>query len=97
MTKFKKVTDAYGMKVFTDTGYFFGEIDEAVIEDGVVKSWKIKAISGSIIAKTVKNAKGVVIPHRFFKAFGDIILVENIDIGGKTSENTEPKNPEEDF
>jgi sporulation protein YlmC with PRC-barrel domain len=75
------MTDVYEMKVFTDAGYFFGEIEEALVEDNRIKSWKIKAVPGSLLSSKVKDAKGVIIPQKFFKAFGDIIIVQDVDFG----------------
>lgn len=86
MARFKRVSDVYDMKVFTDTGYFFGEVEEALIEENRIKSWKIKAVPGSLLSSKVKDAKGVIIPQKFFKAFGDIIVVKDIDFGSSSSE-----------
>ena len=86
MARFKRITDVYEMKVFTDQGYFFGEIEEALIEENRIKSWKIKAVPGSLLSSKVKDAKGVIIPQKFFKAFGDIIIVQDVDFGPTGSE-----------
>ena len=37
MARFKRLTDVYEMKVFTDSGYFFGEVEEALIEENRIK------------------------------------------------------------
>lgn len=89
MARFKRISDVYEMKVFTDSGYFFGEIEEALIEENKIKNWKIKAVAGSLLANKVKDAKGVVIPHKFFKAFGDIIIIQEVDLGGNSAEGEE--------
>lgn len=81
MARFKRISDVYDMKVFTDSGYFFGEIEEALIEENRIKSWKIKAVPGSLLSSKVKEAKGVIVPQKYFKAFGDIIIVQDIDFG----------------
>ena len=86
MARFKRLTDVYEMKVFTDSGYFFGEVEEALIEENRIKSWKIKAVPGSLLSSKVKDAKGVIIPQKFFKAFGDIIVVQDVDFGSPSSE-----------
>lgn len=86
MARFKRMSDVYDMKVFTDTGYFFGEVEEALIEDNRVKSWKIKAVPGSMLSSKVKDAKGVIIPHKFFKAFGDIIIIQEVDFGSSSED-----------
>ncbi len=87
MARFKRISDVYEMKVFTDSGYFFGEVEEALIEDNRVKNWKIKAVPGSLLSSKVKDAKGVVIPQKFFKAFGDIIIIQDVNFGGTESES----------
>lgn len=89
MARFKRISDVYDMKVFTDTGYFFGEIEEALIEENTIKSWKIKAVAGSLLSSKVKDAKGVIVPQKFFKAFGDIIIIQDIDFGATSSEAEE--------
>jgi sporulation protein YlmC with PRC-barrel domain len=89
MARFKRITDVYEMKVFTDSGYFFGEIEEALIEENRIKSWKIKAVPGSLLSSKIKDAKGVIIPQKFFKAFGDIIIVQDVEFGTSTDEEAE--------
>lgn len=89
MARFKRISDVYEMKVFSDSGYFFGEIEEALIEENRIKSWKIKAVPGSLLSSKVKDAKGVIIPQKFFKAFGDIIIIQDVDFGGPSPEGDE--------
>jgi sporulation protein YlmC with PRC-barrel domain len=89
MARFKRITDVYEMKVFTDSGYFFGEIEEALIEDNRIKSWKIKAVPGSLLSAKVKDAKGVIIPQKFFKAFGDVVIIQDVDFGTPSAEEEE--------
>ena len=90
MSKFKKLKESYGMKVFNEEGYFFGEVEEAILEDNKIKSWKIKSLGGSVLEKNIKSAKGVIVPHTFLTAFGDIIIIKNIEVGGDTSKIVEP-------
>ena len=90
MVNFNKLGEVYGMKVFTDSGYFFGEIEEAIIEENRIKSWKIKSLPNSILSKNIKDAKGIILPYKYFRAFGDIIIVRNIELGGKTTSMEEP-------
>lgn len=86
MARFKRLTDVYEMKVFTDAGYFFGEIEEALIEENRIKSWKIKAVPGSLLSNKVRDAKGVIVPQKFFRAFGDIIIIQELDFGNSGQE-----------
>ena len=90
MAKFNKLGETYGMKVFTELGYFFGEIEEAIIEDNRIKSWKIKSLPSSLLSKNIKDAKGIILPHKYFRSFGDIIIIRNVEIGGNSAVNQEP-------
>ena len=36
MLKLKKISDVYEMKVFTDTGEFFGEVEESILASNKV-------------------------------------------------------------
>lgn len=75
MLKIKQLTDTYEMQVFTDTGDYFGDIDEALISGNKVISWRIKATRSSFLSRILGTAKGVVIPHHLVKAVGDIMIV----------------------
>jgi sporulation protein YlmC with PRC-barrel domain len=89
MARFKRISDVYEMKVFTDSGYFFGEIEEALIDENRIKSWKIKAVAGSLLSSKVKDVKGVIIPQKFFKAFGDIVIIQDVEFGSGGAEEVD--------
>tara|TARA_Y100000310_G_C20394411_1_gene674363 strand:+ start:572 stop:802 length:231 start_codon:yes stop_codon:yes gene_type:complete len=61
----KKISEAVGMQVFTDSGDFFGEIEEAVLIKNKIEGWKVRATRGSFLVKALGGAKGVVIPHQY--------------------------------
>jgi len=71
----KKVSEAVGMQVFTDSGDFFGEIEEAVLVKNKIEGWKVRATRGSFLVKALGGAKGVVIPHQLVKAIGSVCIV----------------------
>jgi len=88
--KIKKITDVINKKVFTDTGDYFGEIEETNLIENKVDSWRIR-ISGSM-GSFLGGAKGVIIPHQFVKAVGDIVIVSRANLpleeGDETVEQT---------
>ena len=45
----RKVTDVIGLKAFTDSGDFFGEVEEANLMDNKIDGWRIK-VGGSVIS-----------------------------------------------
>ncbi len=75
MLKLKRISETYGLKVYTDMGEYFGDIDEAVVLDNKVYGWRVKATRNSYLAKTVAGAKGVLVPHQLVKAIGDIMII----------------------
>ena len=88
--KIKKITDVINKKVFTDTGDYFGEIEETNLIENKVDSWRIR-ISGSM-GSFLGGAKGVIIPHQFVKAVGHIVIVSRANLpleeGDETVEQT---------
>ncbi len=89
MLKLKKISDTYGLKVYTDAGEYFGDIDEAIIVDNRVYGWRVKATRGSYLAKTVAGAKGVLVPHQLVKAIGDVVIISKAAIPTREEETTE--------
>lgn len=78
MLKIKKITEVIGRKVYTDTGDFFGEVEESNLVENKVESWRIR-VAGSM-ANFLGGARGVIIPHQFVKAVGDIIIVSRANL-----------------
>lgn len=67
-----------GKKVFTDTGDLFGEIEEAILAENKIDSWRIRV--SREMAKSLNGARGVVIPHQFVKAIGDVFVVNRASL-----------------
>ena len=75
MLKMKKITDTYDMKVFTDTGEYFGDIEESILTKNKVFGWRVRATKSSFLSKVLGSAKGVIVPHQLVKAVGDIMII----------------------
>ena len=90
MLKVKKITEVIGKKAYTDTGDFFGEVEESNLIENKVDGWRIR-ISSSM-GNFLGGARGVIIPHQFVKAVGDIVIVSRaslpLDEGEETVEET---------
>ena len=71
--RIKKLTEVIGAKVYTDSGDYFGEIEEANLHENKIDGWRIK-VSGSMMS-LISGAKGVIIPHQFVKAISDIFII----------------------
>lgn len=69
----KKITEVIGVKVYTDSGEYFGDIEEANLHENKIDGWRIKVGSG--ITSLIGGARGVIIPHQFVRAIGDIFII----------------------
>lgn len=86
MLKIKKVSEVIGKKVFTDNGDFFGEVEEGNLLENKVESWRIR-VSGSM-GSFLGGAKGVIIPHQFIRAIGDVVLISRSSLPLEEGEDT---------
>lgn len=73
MLKIKKLSDSLGKKVYTDVGDFFGEIEEVNLVENKIDGWRIKV--GGSLGGLLGGARGVIIPHQYVKAIGDVFLI----------------------
>ncbi len=69
----RKISEVLGTKVYTDAGDFFGEIEEANLNENKVEGWRIK-VGGSVMS-LIGGARGVIIPHQFVRAISDIFII----------------------
>lgn len=69
----KKISEALGKRVFTDSGDFFGEVEEANLRENKVDGWRIR-VGGSVLS-LIGGARGVIIPHQFVKSISDVFII----------------------
>jgi len=87
MLKIKKITDIIGKKVYTDTGDFFGEVEETNLIENKVEGWRIRIASS--MGQFLGGARGVIIPHQFVKAIGDVVIVSRASLPLDETETVE--------
>ena len=75
MLKVKKITHVYEMKVFTDAGEYFGDVEECILTMNKIFGWRVRATRNSSLHKLLGGAKGVIVPHRLVRAIGDIMII----------------------
>lgn len=88
MLKLKKIMETYGMKVFTDAGDYFGDVEEAILTPSKVFGWRIRATKNSMLNKFLGSAKGVIVPHQLVKSIGDILIISKAAIPSYTPEES---------
>lgn len=73
MLRIKKTSAMLGKRVFTDSGDLFGDVEEAILAENKVDSWRIKV--SREMARNLNGARGVIIPHQFVKSIGDVFVI----------------------
>lgn len=89
MLKISKVSDIVGMKIFTDGGDFVGEIEEANILKNKVDGWRVRIARNSNVSGYLSGAKGLIIPHSYVKAIGEVVIISKNAIPAKEEIETE--------
>jgi sporulation protein YlmC with PRC-barrel domain len=69
----RKISEVVGLKAFTDSGDFFGIVEEANLLDNKIDGWRVKV--GGSVTSLVGGARGVIIPHQFVKAISDVFII----------------------
>lgn len=89
MLKMKKISETYDMRVFTDSGDYFGDVEDGILTANKVFGWKIKATKSSFLSKVLGTAKGVIVPHQLVKSIGDVIIISRSAVPNYPSEEEE--------
>lgn len=82
----KRITDSYDMKVFTDTGDYFGDIEESILTNNKVFGWRVKSTRNSFLSRVLGSAKGVIVPHQLVKSIGDIMIISKAAVPTQSGE-----------
>lgn len=75
MIKMKRISETYEMRVFTDNGEYFGDVEEVILSGNKVFGWRIRATKASFLSKVLGSAKGVIVPHQLVKSIGDVMII----------------------
>lgn len=86
MLKMKSINETYDMKVFTDNGEYFGDIEEAILTQTKVFGWRVRATKSSFLSKVLGSAKGVIVPHQLVKSVGDVMIISKAAVPSYSGE-----------
>lgn len=82
--RIRKISEVVGLKVYTDSGDFFGEVEEANLHENRVEGWRIR-VGGSVMS-LIGGARGVIIPHQFVKAISDVVVINRSALPSQESD-----------
>jgi len=88
MLRIKKISEVLGRNVYTDSGDFLGQVEEVNLSENKIDGWRIR-IAGNM-SHLIGGARGIIVPHQFVKAIGDIFIVNRASLPMREeSEDTE--------
>ena len=89
MLKMKKISETYDMKVFTETGDYFGDVEESILTQTKVFGWRVRATKNSFLNKVLGSAKGVIVPHQLVKSIGDVMIISKAAVPSYNAEDAD--------
>lgn len=75
MLKIKRLSEVVGKKVYADSGDLFGIIEEVNLVDNKIDGWRIVVSRDSGMIEVLGGARGIIVPHQFNKAIGDVVII----------------------
>ena len=75
MLRIKRMSEVVGRRVYTDGGDLFGLVEEINLIDNKIDGWRIVVSRESEMINLLGGARGIIVPHQFIKAIGDIIII----------------------
>ena len=81
MLRIKNISEILGKQVYTSDGDYFGVIEEVNLAENKIDGWRIKI--GNSFMSMFGGAKGVVVPHQFVKAIGDVFIINKSSLPEK--------------
>ena len=75
MLRIKRLSEVVGRKVYTDSGDLFGIVEEVNLIDNKIDGWRIVVARESGMMEVLGGARGIIVPHQFIKAIGDILII----------------------
>jgi sporulation protein YlmC with PRC-barrel domain len=95
MLRIKRMSEVVGRRVYTDSGDLFGMVEEVNLIDNKVDGWRIVVSRESGMIEVLGGARGIIVPHQFIKAIGDIIIINRSAVPIQQEEDDMPMEEEE--
>jgi len=76
----QEITSLVGREVYSNNGVFVGEVEDVRLDldAQAVTGLALAELNGQLFAGRVERNTGVIVPYRWVRAVGDVILVNDI-------------------
>ena len=87
----QEITSLVGREVYSNNGVFVGEIEDLRLDldAEVVNGLAISTLNPTLFENQETGSKGVIVPYRWVRSVGDIVLVSDVIERLKDDEETE--------
>ncbi|MBT3397774.1 hypothetical protein HOA55_01135 [archaeon] len=95
MLRIKRLSEVVGRRVYTDSGDLFGMVEEVNLIDNKIDGWRIVVARESGMMAMLGGARGIIVPHQFIKAIGDILIINKNAVPIQSEEESLPLEEED--
>ncbi|MCH7661855.1 MAG: PRC-barrel domain-containing protein [Euryarchaeota archaeon] len=76
----QEITSLVGREVYSTNGVFVGEIEDIKLdlETEIVTGLALHDPSEELFGRQVRSTRGILIPYRWVRAVGDVVLVNDV-------------------
>lgn len=76
----QEITSLVGREVYTNNGVFVGEVEDIRLnlERELVTGLALGDVNQELFGTHVSGSEGVIVPYRWVRAVGDVVLVNDI-------------------
>jgi sporulation protein YlmC with PRC-barrel domain len=86
MLTIKRLSEVIGLRVYTDSGNLFGVVEEINLVDNKIDGWRIVVSRDSGMVQALGGARGIIVPHQFIKAIGNVVIINRNAVPVKSEE-----------
>lgn len=87
----QEITALVGREVYSNNGVFVGEVEDVRLnlDTEIVTGLALAELNGELFQEQIPRGKGVMIPYRWVRAVGDVILINDVVERLETDEESE--------
>lgn len=76
----EEITTLVGREVYSNNGVFVGEVEDVQLnlDDETVTALAVAELNPELFDDLAGSARGVLIPYRWVRAVGDVILINDV-------------------
>lgn len=76
----QEITTLVGREVYSNNGVFVGEVEDVQLDldEELVTALAVAELNPELFAEVAGGSRGALIPYRWVRAVGDVILINDI-------------------